>query len=81
MTRKCPNLKCSPPSFKGESDECPGGCTYNRDDQPDTVYCFGPGVRTAVLECDITGMYQGDSHHILVSQNIGRNFRHNADEY
>merc|ERR1719477_384460 len=41
--------------FKGESEECPGGCTYNRDDQPETVYCFGPGVRTAKLECDNTG--------------------------
>merc|ERR1719206_1665929 len=41
-------------NFKGESDECPGGCTYNREDDPETVYCFGPGVRTAKLECAAT---------------------------
>ena len=41
-------------SFKAESDECPGGCSYFREDDQDTVYCFGPGDRTATLECATT---------------------------
>merc|ERR1711892_439748 len=40
--------------FKGESDECPGGCSYNREEDSETVYCFGPGARTAELECPAT---------------------------
>jgi len=43
-------------NFQGESDECSGGCTYNREDDPETVYCFGPGVRTAKLECAATSI-------------------------
>merc|ERR1712142_250726 len=38
-------------NFKAESDECSGGCSYFREDDQDTVYCFGPGDRTATLEC------------------------------
>merc|ERR1711892_970925 len=43
-------------NFKGESAECPGGCSYNKAEDLETVYCFGPGVRTAQLECPATNL-------------------------
>merc|ERR1711874_327258 len=46
-------------NFRGESDECPGGCSYNREDDRWTVYCFGEGARTAKLECTATSPWDG----------------------
>ena len=41
-------------SYKGESDDCPGGCSYYRQGDPLTVYCFGPGERSGNPECAVT---------------------------
>ena len=49
------------------SDECAGGCAYNREDDPEIVYCFGPGVRTARLECAATSTAEGDEDILLNS--------------
>ena len=58
---KCQQLSSSLLRYKGESDDCPGGCSYYRQGDPLTVYCFGPGERNFNLECvaTTTGEYGG----------------------
>ena len=41
-------------SYNGETEDCPGGCSYYRQGHPLTPYCFGPGERTASLECPVS---------------------------
>merc|ERR1719477_53494 len=50
-------------NYQGESEDCPGGCSYYGEDDPLTPYCFGPGERTGNLQCEATtiGESEGSS--------------------
>ena len=60
---KCQQLSSSLLSYKGESDDCPGGCSYYKQDDPLTVYCFGPGERTGNLECAAAATEEAGGKH------------------